>query len=52
MASRPILTNTYIPKKANKDKYEWYEHDLMTYFDDLEYQQFASNTHGYKKKRF
>lgn len=47
MASKPILMNTYIPRKTKKDKCEWYEHDLMTYIDDLKCQQFFSDTDGY-----
>ena len=46
MENKPILTNKYIPTKA-RDKYEWDEHVLMTYFDDLKYRQFASNTDDY-----
>ena len=39
MVSKPILTNTNIPKKTKnkKEKYKQYEHDLMTYFDDLKF---------------
>ena len=47
MASRTILANTYFPKKNKKGKHEWYEHDLMTYFDDLSYEEFTSDTDGY-----
>ena len=43
MASRQILTNTYIPRKTKKGKYEWYEHDLVTYFDDLKYEEFTKD---------
>ena len=41
-----ILTNTYIPWKMKKEnkKYEWYEYDLTTYFDDVKCGQFASDT--------
>lgn len=47
-----ILANTYIPWKMKKDnkKYEWYEHDLMTYFYDLKHEQLASNTDDYFKR--
>ena len=37
-----ILTNCYIPKKTKK-KYEWYEHNLMTYIDNLKYDNFLNN---------
>ena len=51
MASRQSLTNTYTPAKTKKNnKYDWYEHDLMTYFDDLKYEQLASNTDEYFKR--
>ena len=33
----------YIPKKTEKENYEWYEHDLMTYIDVLKYKQFVEN---------
>ena len=36
-------------KKDNK-KYEWYEHDLRTYFYDLKHKQLASNTDDYFKR--
>ena len=32
MASKQILTKIYIKKKKKREKYEWYKHDLMTYF--------------------
>ena len=38
-----FLTNSYIPRKPEKEKYEWYEHDLMKYIDDLRYKQFVEN---------
>ena len=41
------MTNTYIPRKTKQGKYEWCEHDLMSYFDDLKYEEFASDTDGY-----
>ena len=47
MASNQILTNTYIPRKTKKGKNEWYKHDLMTYFDNLKYDKFASDTDSY-----
>lgn len=50
MASRQILVNTCIPKKTKKGKFEWYEHDLTTYFDDFLYEQYASNTDAYFKR--
>ena len=34
-------------KKTKKVKYEWYKHDLMTYFDDLKYSEFAKDTDSY-----
>ena len=47
MASRKILTNSFILTKSKKGKYEWCKHDLMTYFDDLKYNEFAKNTDSY-----
>ena len=47
MTSRQILTNSYIPAKTKKGKYEWHEHDLMTYFDDLKYNEFAKDADSY-----
>ena len=35
--------NSYIPKAPEKEKYERYEHDLMTYYDDLKYEEFIEN---------
>ena len=29
------MTSAYITKMPEKKKYEWYEHDLITYIDDL-----------------
>ena len=29
--------------EKTKKKYEWYEHDLMTYIDDLKYDQFVND---------
>ena len=26
----PLVKNSYIPKKPEKKKYEWFEHDLTT----------------------
>ena len=46
MAKR-ILTNTYITIKTKQSKYEWYKHDLMSYFDGLKHEEFASDTDGY-----
>ena len=40
----PLATNSYIPKKPEKKKYEWYEHDLMTYIGDLKYKHFIEDT--------
>ena len=42
-ANQQILINSYIPKNNKKKKYEWYEHDLMTYFDNLKYNRFAND---------
>ena len=39
--------NSYIPAKTKKGKYEWHEHDLMTYFDDLKYNEFAKDADSY-----
>ena len=49
MASRKILTNSFILAKSKKGRYEWckHDHDLMTYFDDLKYIEFAKNTDSY-----
>ena len=44
--SSKILRNTYIPRKTKKAKYDWYEHDLITYCDDLKYEEFGSDTDG------
>ena len=41
MNQQKILTNSYISKKTQKKKYEWYEHDLMTYIDDLKCENFV-----------
>ena len=40
----PSETNPYILKKPEKKKYEWYEHNLMMYIDDLEYEHFIEDT--------
>ena len=32
---------------TKKGKYEWYEHDLMTYFDDLKYEECVRDTDKY-----
>ena len=40
----PSETNSYILKKPEKKKYEWYEHNLMMYIDDLEYEHFIEDT--------
>ena len=37
------MTNSCILKKTQKRMYEWYEHDLMTYIDDLKYENFVHN---------
>ena len=34
--------NRYIPNKGKK-KHEWYEHDLMSYIDNLKYEHFVEN---------
>ena len=47
MTSRHILTNIYIPRKTKNVKYEWYEHDSITYFDNLKYKEFAEDTDKY-----
>lgn len=36
-----ILTNTNITKNQKKKEYEQYEHDLMTYMDDLKHKRFV-----------
>lgn len=38
--------NQYVLVKG-KDKYEWYEHDLMSYIDDLSYEHFVSDMVGH-----
>ena len=35
--------NSYIPKVSKKKKNEEYEYDLMTYYDDLKYEEFIKN---------
>ena len=35
--------NKYIPAKG-KTEYKWYGHDLMSYNDDLKYNEFIENT--------
>lgn len=42
----PPNFDQYVDSRKTKknNKYDWYEHDLMTYFDDLKYEQLASNT--------
>ena len=35
--------NFRIPKVPEKKKYEWLEHDLMMYYDDLKYKDFTGN---------
>ena len=40
----PLATNSYIPKKPEKKKYNWFEHDLMKYIDDLKYEHFFEDT--------
>ena len=47
MASRKILTNSFILTKSKKGRYELCKHDLRTYFDDLKYNEFAKNTDSY-----
>ena len=47
MTSKQFLTNGYIPKKKKKEKYEWFEPNLMTYFDDLKYDEFVSDRDAY-----
>ena len=42
-AAAIFLTSSYIPKKTEKKKYEWYEHDLMTYIDNLKHEQFVED---------
>ena len=49
MTSKQILTNTYILRKTKKGKYEWYKHDVMTYFNDLKYDAFVSDRDSYFK---
>ena len=43
MQQQLLLTNSYIPKKTEKKRYEWYKHDLMTYIDNLKYKQFVED---------
>ena len=39
-----ITTNTYIlKKKTQKKKYEWYEYELMTYINNLKFDNFIIN---------
>ena len=38
--NQQILTNCYFRKKK---KYEWYEHDLMTYIENLKHDNFINN---------
>ena len=47
IATKLILTNTYIPRNRRQGKYECYEYDLMSYFNDLKYEEFASDTDCY-----
>ena len=35
--------NFRIPKVPEKKKYEWLEHDIMMYYDDLKYKDFTEN---------
>ena len=42
-ANQQIFVNSYIPKNQKKRKHEWYEHDLMTYIDDLKYDRFVKD---------
>ena len=38
----------YLRTTENEErKYEWYEHDFMTYFDDLKYDEFVSDMGDY-----
>ena len=41
--------NKYIPT-AGKTKYKQYEHDLMSYIDDLKYNQSTKNTDEHFQK--
>ena len=42
--NQQILTNFYIlKKKKKKKKYEWYEHELMTYISNIKYDNFINN---------
>ena len=37
------LMNLYIPKMPEKKKREQYDHDLLTYFEDLKYEESIEN---------
>ena len=39
----PLTANSYIPKSSEKTKYESFEHDLMTYLDNLKYEHFIED---------
>lgn len=41
--NQQILTNFYILKKKKKKKYEWYEHELMTYISNIKYENFVND---------
>lgn len=41
--TQKFLTNTYVSKKLKKEKYEWWEHDLMMYIDDLKFKHFVED---------
>ena len=47
MEKKPM--NKYIPTKE-KTEYKWYEHDLMSYIDDLKYNKFIENTDEHFQK--
>ena len=41
-----ILANTDIPKNKKRE-YEWYEHDLMTYINNLKFERYVENMDSY-----
>ena len=50
----PPNFDQYVDSSEDKknNKYDWYKHDLMTYFDDLKYEQLASNTDEFFKRAY
>ena len=40
----PASTHEFLhPQSPREKKYEWYEHNLMRYYDDLKYEGFIQN---------